>query len=473
MQAVGPKYEGEPTVEALANGLASLGRYGDAYMVHAAEGETVVPREVLEANPGLKNQLLWQMKMMGIENPNRYVVGSEFNSINPVTGQPEFFFKKVFKAVKKVFKKVLPIAAPIIGNMIAPGIGGPIAAALTAKLSGGSMGDALKSAAFAYGGQMLGSGIMGATGGGGMSGFVEGLQSGAMAPFQAAGNLFASGPTNPLQQGIFGNVNAATRGLNVDTIFPQYNPNAASAGVVGVPSSGAPSAEARLLTGPSDSVQSALNVQAIENLPSPGSGNTGIFGAAKDLISEYPKTSAALALGAGAIGLGMLTAEEEAQLESLSPGDPRYSSYAEYKKMTPEQQKSPEGIALLRAAGIGPRQDPKRLAKATNITEQQARDYQIKRYGIAGDAKGGGPNYQSLVDNFKSGALFDKPSGLGAVRVAEGGAVNGPGTGTSDSIPAMLSDGEFVMTARAVDGAGGPAKMYRMMSEFEKRAGYG
>ena len=473
MQAVGPKYEGEPTVEALANGLASLGRYGDAYMVHAAEGETVVPREVLEANPGLKNQLLWQMKMMGIENPNRYVVGSEFNSINPVTGQPEFFFKKVFRAVKKVFKKVLPVAAPIIGNMIAPGIGGPIAAALTAKLSGGSMSDALKQAAFAYGGQMLGSGIMGATGGGGMSGFVEGLQSGAMAPFQAAGNLFASGPMNPLQQGIFGNVNAATRGLNVDTIFPQYNPNAASAGAVGVPSGGAPSADmpgvnVELARSGAVPIKDLSTAEYLDLMGQSPSGSTGVFGAAKDLISEYPKTSAALALGAGTIGLGMLTAEEEAQLESLSPGDPRYSSYAEYKKMTPEQQKSPEGIALLQAAGIGPKYDPNRLAKATNITPQQAAEYQRSRFGIVGGAQGGsqggGINYQNIVDNM----LFDRRGGLAA-----GGAVNGPGTGTSDSIPAMLSDGEFVMTARAVDGAGGPAKMYRMMSEFEKRAGYG
>ena len=446
MQAVGPKYEGEPTVEALANGLASLGRYGDAYMVHAAEGETVVPREVLEANPGLKNQLLWQMKMMGIENPNRYVVGSEFNSINPVTGQPEFFFKKVFKAVKKVFKKVLPIAAPIIGNMIAPGIGGPIAAALTAKLSGGSMGDALKSAAFAYGGQMLGSGIMGATGGGGMSGFVEGLQSGAMAPFQAAGNLFASGPMNPLQQGIFGNVYAATRGLNVDTIFSQYNAQGMSAGLRNVMPDVPGQVAGQPTTMGVDAGQIPVTAAAkVGSTAASGSGSgSGSGGGIMEFIKENPKTS--LALGAGAaLGLGALTAEEEAQLESLSPGDPRYSSYAEYKKMTPEQQKSPEGIALLRAAGIGPRQDPGRLAKATNITEQQARDYQISRYGIAGDAVG----------------------------VAAGGAVNGPGTGTSDSIPAMLSDGEFVMTARAVDGAGGPAKMYRMMSEFEKRAGYG
>ena len=37
----------------------------------------------------------------------------------------------------------------------------------------------------------------------------------------------------------------------------------------------------------------------------------------------------------------------------------------------------------------------------------------------------------------------------------EGGESAGPGTGTSDDIPAMLSDGEFVMTAAANNGAGG------------------
>lgn len=36
-----------------------------------------------------------------------------------------------------------------------------------------------------------------------------------------------------------------------------------------------------------------------------------------------------------------------------------------------------------------------------------------------------------------------------AAKFATGGKVNGPGTGTSDSIPAMLSNGEFVMTAKA------------------------
>jgi hypothetical protein len=57
-----------------------------------------------------------------------------------------------------------------------------------------------------------------------------------------------------------------------------------------------------------------------------------------------------------------------------------------------------------------------------------------------------------------------------------GGHLKGPGTGTSDSIPAKLSDGEFVMTAKAVRGAGkgsreaGARKMYALMHQFEKRA---
>ena len=56
------------------------------------------------------------------------------------------------------------------------------------------------------------------------------------------------------------------------------------------------------------------------------------------------------------------------------------------------------------------------------------------------------------------------------------GPIEGPGTETSDDIPAMLSDGEFVMTAKAVRGAGkgsgqdGMKNMYQMMSNFEARA---
>lgn len=56
------------------------------------------------------------------------------------------------------------------------------------------------------------------------------------------------------------------------------------------------------------------------------------------------------------------------------------------------------------------------------------------------------------------------------------GEVDGPGTGTSDSVPARLSDGEFVLTAKAVRGAGGgdrdvgAARLYDMMAELEATA---
>jgi TP901 family phage tail tape measure protein len=43
-----------------------------------------------------------------------------------------------------------------------------------------------------------------------------------------------------------------------------------------------------------------------------------------------------------------------------------------------------------------------------------------------------------------------------AVKAASGGYVSGPGTPTSDSIPAMLSNGEYVISARAVQAAGVP-----------------
>ena len=59
------------------------------------------------------------------------------------------------------------------------------------------------------------------------------------------------------------------------------------------------------------------------------------------------------------------------------------------------------------------------------------------------------------------------------------GQISGPGTETSDSIPAMLSDGEFVMTAKAVKALGkgnrraGAKKMYALMHHLEKNAARG
>jgi hypothetical protein len=49
------------------------------------------------------------------------------------------------------------------------------------------------------------------------------------------------------------------------------------------------------------------------------------------------------------------------------------------------------------------------------------------------------------------------------------GPVEGPGTGVSDSVPARLSDGEFVFTAKAVEEIGADTLM-AMMKEAEAEA---
>ena len=64
--------------------------------------------------------------------------------------------------------------------------------------------------------------------------------------------------------------------------------------------------------------------------------------------------------------------------------------------------------------------------------------------------------------------LFDKIIDV-AQEFAGSGPVEGPGSGVSDSIPARLSDGEFVFTAKAVEEIGEDTLM-SMMKEAEAKA---
>jgi len=62
-------------------------------------------------------------------------------------------------------------------------------------------------------------------------------------------------------------------------------------------------------------------------------------------------------------------------------------------------------------------------------------------------------------------SIFDKVMDVAGEFAGEG-AVNGPGDGTSDSIPARLSDGEFVFTKKATDQMGAD-QLQTMMDEAE------
>ena len=515
MTTTSPKFSGEPSAKALATGLATLGRYGDEYIVHAAKGETIIPAEVLESNPGLKEDLLWQMKMMGIEDPNRYVVGNTMNSINPDTGLPEFWFhNRIWRAAKKVFKKLAPIVAPIVGNLIAPGIGGIIASGLTSKLQGGSWGDALKASALSYGTQALTQGIGGALQGTdlgnviGISGtpklgstwggrFASGLSTGLTSPFQAAGNLLNfSSAKNPLAQGIFGprgtgwvfnnlagteaNPSAfATSGTLktgsklTDRLFPSYQTGADLQGL-GVDSAsglGGDAATARWQSEadnlqwkadnayktPQDFNQQAYIDARASNLNPAQATQVGL-GEAQ--LAAAPAGGAGAPPAAGAASSKAPSLLQTVASQSIVPGAFAVAAYF----LTPDQLTQAQQMDQLDA------NNPRRVAydqwsQVEDKDSTEARDLLSTWYR--------GPSRHTPTDLFKKFGANPIP-GITSLAAAGGGEIMGPGTGTSDSIPARLSDGEFVMTAQAVRNAGngnrdvGAARMYDMMNRFER-----
>ena len=590
-----PKYAGEPTTQSVASGLATLGRYGDNYMVHAAEGETMIPKEVFDENPTLKQDLFRQMAMMGIKDPNRYVVGHELNSINPDTGQPEFFFKKIFKAFKKVVKKIAPIAAPIIGNLIAPGIGGLIASGLVTKMQGGSWGDVAKSVALSYGASALTSGISGALqgtsfgntiglgpvnpaqggigsfsggAGGAGTGFLGGLSRGVQAPFNAGANLFSSGAANPLSQGIFGPRGTGTffgslagteaapsafakKGVG---LFPGYqtgnqltqagiNPTTGQYDAYGAgmsaqyPTPPPGDAAGSLMQNPPGSITASSSSGSPDIFTDIPSGSPDIFTAAGGDTSVPAKVGFAPTINAPASNVGeggafgfeqpqyvnpvaAETAKTTAQIQAQTAAD-----YADAVAGTGKY--SPESIAaassasdagsktgILSALGYeGPGSEtiskaligsavPLALAGAAYVLtpEEETTAQQVAALDATNPRRVAYDKWQGIADKNSEAAMALKNewygqssytaeqlsrmygaqpiSGITAATErmgnAMGGEIIGPGTGTSDSIPARLSDGEFVMTAQAVRNAGngnrdvGAARMYDMMNRFEQ-----
>jgi len=98
------------------------------------------------------------------------------------------------------------------------------------------------------------------------------------------------------------------------------------------------------------------------------------------------------------------------------------------------------------------------------------------------------PRYYAMGGITGISAPMQAPPPAGIASLRDGGNSNyprrtgqiaGPGTEKSDSIPAMLSDGEFVMTAAAVRGMGkgsrreGAKRMYALMHQLERNAARG
>lgn len=105
-------------------------------------------------------------------------------------------------------------------------------------------------------------------------------------------------------------------------------------------------------------------------------------------------------------------------------------------------------------------------------TGQELYDANPEKYGYMSDLSYLNP-YNAPSNNAYRPTMFAAKGGNAVAFPRRIGGISGPGTGTSDDVPAMLSDGEFVMTADAVRGAGGGNRqrginnMYSMMRRFE------
>lgn len=216
----------------VANQMAAKGRYGDDLVAHVESGELVIPKDFLDRDPELKRSLFKYLEDHGIENPERYVVGSKANSINPETGMPEFFFKKLKKAAKKVAKTVSKVAKPVVKIIqkaapivlplalsmtpLGPVFGAALGSGIASLINGGSIKDAFKSA--------LISGAMGAAGAGvsGMmsgQGFMAGVGQAVSNPMARLGQTF-TGAQNSLTRLVGGEVAANAPGFFSDFVQP-------------------------------------------------------------------------------------------------------------------------------------------------------------------------------------------------------------------------------------------------------------
>ena len=370
--------------------IGGLGRYEDTYMVHAAEGETVVPMEVLDRNPLLKKRLFKTMVDMGIE-PGRYIVGNELNSKNPITGQPEFFLKKIGKRLRKAAADISGYAAPIVGALY----GAPAGAATGALL----------------------------------------------------GQYKRENPGDP------------TQGLNM----------ALRGGLAGIASNIATGQSPFSLTGGLAKRAKDLNLGTFDFLNQPGKFfmNTGEGGTGKSFLRDY---------GEKLLGLG---GEDKVDVESISEkikaagGDKDKINEILTDALDNLASDDKKGLASMLKAGV-----PLTLALGY-LFDKTTSDEPV---GMEVDPLPAGSPYEGILNpklTYGSSmpiTLYPAMAEGGVMDLQDGGESVGPGTGTSDSIPAMLSDGEFVMTAKAVRGAGGgdrregARKMYEAMDKLEARA---
>jgi hypothetical protein len=467
------------------------GRMNDTTLGHLSEGEAVIPAEVLEANPQAAQSLDQTMTEMGI-NPDSRIVDTtgQINgiaSINPETGLQEFGIGSSFqKFRRKVLKPVAKIAAVVPGPWQAPAIiYNKLESGYNIASGKGGIGDLMT--VMAGGTQKVG----------GEGGAWDRIKSGDFAK-EGGGTGFFDSAGKALK-----NIGSVENAAGVMEFSPlQYGKNIASTyrddqvgGYFGLLAGGEQPLPEEIQaidnyeTGEVEYVNTrtgqTLSAAEVKQLTSGGTnpfiksiGDKIGLGGRSGLEDAYgigtgtqvDKDGNVVNTGTTSGGMGMMGKLGIAGLAGLI-GKLAYEEAKNQKgvPLTPLTQMDQLGryniaAEMARQAGEG---SPSRVEYGLNPEGMPALSGGSPRMaaygGIMNLNMGGMPRY-----NYGGGVQYFNQGGT--VAMAEGGdmeieiniedfpvkdgQIDGPGTEVSDDIPAMLSDGEFVMTAKAVKGAG-------------------
>jgi len=532
-----PTVEGLPPIGMAEGGLADVasylaaqGRNGDSMLAHITPEEASL------------------LKRRG---------GS--GTINPVTGLPEFFLKKLFKGIGNAVKKVLKspigriLATVALAVVLGPagvglsmGTAAGLASAGTTLMAGGNLKQALISGAMGYiggGGTIMGANPVSALGGylpgAAGSALNTGLSTGLIGA--GIGKLGGMSTQEALKMGLMsGASSAALQGLKNNTSMMNepvsLEPgNQSSATTPGTPP-----------PGPTGQVGAVLPPGTAQDLLAATAQGGGSGSMPVDYQAEYyrtigidPKTMSPTSVGASPSNIQI----ERSMLGMTGPMDTARQFIQEPINVAKDFYNttlSPSRAGLPADAGIIQKYGPLALAGTAAIAATGGMKGEPANQNPAFNRNYTGSDYmRDNPDKFSGGlSSYTRPttpdspivptpsygtipigqagnvipmgitqspggvaqpynvSGLYGVpliygpdgqprRMAKGGdatmtqfprktgPINGPGTGTSDDIPAMLSDGEFVFTAKAVRNAGGgsrrkgAARMYKLMKKLE------
>jgi hypothetical protein len=503
---------GLPQMTPIAREMAAMGRNGDTMLAH------ITPQEAM---------MLQRMGGSGTINP--YTGLPEF-----FIGKA---FKGLVKGVKKFAKSTVGriVISVALGAFLGPmatgfltGAGVTVSAAAAAGITAGVgvfgssllAGDGFKnSLRNGLTAGALSFGVAGVTQAGGFSApatglpenFTKGYEQGVAnikAPFQAAADFVRGGPDAAAQ--------AAPVTTGTDTIAPiptaaeqvsqagsipgtdyRYSvqsPTAATPTDIALgraPAMSPMSSSAQLPAGTDTQFVRAVAENPVdprvfkESLAEP----RGFFSRAGDFFSEN--------LSPNRPGIQPPTTQQAIQQVkqqyaglNLSPAEIATRADALVAKQTPGMFTK---YGPLAATGIGALALTGNLSSPFEAPEQQPgesyEDYMARRDAAVAKFREERPEFfGSFLASPNQGIMSTQPAysfqpvmtasrGSGPKGVEnfprKNGAINGPGTGTSDDIPAMLSDGEFVFTAKSVRNMGGgsrrkgAAKMYKLMKMLE------